>query len=106
MSLDLRPLGRSGISISAAGFGCARLGGTVERFDEKESLQVLGRAFDAGINFFDTADIYAQGNSERLLAKAFAGKRDRVILASKGGYVFSSAAGFVSKLKPLLRKLP
>ena len=105
MNLPLRPLGSSGLSVSAAGLGCARLGGTAERFDEKESLWILARAREAGINFFDTADIYAQGHSERLLGRAFAGCRDRVVLASKGGYMFSSAAGFVARFKPLLRKL-
>lgn len=98
-------IGRTGIEISRAAFGCARLGGTVERFDEREAFAVLDRAFDAGINFFDTADIYAQGNSERLLGKAFRGRRDQVVLATKGGYVFSTAASFLSKLKPLVRKL-
>ncbi len=98
-------LARSGIEISRAAFGCARLGGTVERFDKREAIAVLNRAFDAGINLFDTADIYAQGNSEKLLGETFRGRRDQVVLATKGGYVFSTAASFLSKLKPLIRKL-
>jgi len=98
-------LPRSGLKISHAAFGCARLGGTVERFDKHEAIAVLNRAFDAGINLFDTADIYAQGNSEKLLGETFRGRRDKVILATKGGYVFSSTASFLAKLKPLIRKL-
>ena len=98
-------LPRSGLKISRAAFGCARLGGTVERFDKREATAVLNRAFDSGINVFDTADIYAQGNSEKLIGETFRNRRDQVILATKGGYVFSTAASFLSKLKPLIRKL-
>jgi aryl-alcohol dehydrogenase-like predicted oxidoreductase len=103
--MQYHELPRPGLRISRAAFGCARLGGTVERFDKSEAVAVLNRAFDEGINFFDTADIYAQGNSEKLLGETFRGRRDQVILATKGGYVFSTAASFLSKLKPLIRKL-
>lgn len=96
---------RSGLKVSRAAFGCARIGGTVERFDKREAVAVLNRAFEAGINFFDTADIYAQGNSEKLLGETFRSRRGGVILATKGGYVFSTAASFLSKFKPLIRKL-
>jgi aryl-alcohol dehydrogenase-like predicted oxidoreductase len=94
----------SDLEISRAVFGTGRLGGTVERFDRRESLLILQTAKEAGINCFDTADIYAQGNSERLLAEAFRHHRDQVIYATKGGYVLSGKARLLAKVKPLVRR--
>lgn len=95
----------SDLEISKAIFGTSRLGGTVERYDEREALAILETVFDAGVNCFDTADIYAQGNSERLLAKAFRHQRDSVVYATKGGYVLSNQARWLAKVKPLVRHL-
>src|SRR6185436_2818237 len=53
--------------------------------DEAQSLDALAAAFDAGINFFDTADLYGYGESERLIGRAFASRREKVIIASKVG---------------------
>ncbi|MEP2777057.1 MAG: aldo/keto reductase [Luteolibacter sp.] len=94
----------SDLQISKAVFGTSRLGGTVERYDKREALAILGAVLDGGINAFDTADIYAQGNSERLLAEAFRKHRDQVVYATKGGYVLSAKARLLSKVKPLVRK--
>lgn len=52
-------------------------------FDENESINTLHKALDLGVNFFDTADMYGWGANERLLGKAFSGKRDKVVLATK-----------------------
>jgi aryl-alcohol dehydrogenase-like predicted oxidoreductase len=96
---------QSDLTISKAVFGTSRLGGTIERYDRKEALAILAQVKDAGINAFDTADIYAQGNSERLLAEAFRSCRDEVIIATKGGYVLSRKARILAKIKPLVRRL-
>jgi aryl-alcohol dehydrogenase-like predicted oxidoreductase len=94
----------SDLQISQAIFGTGRLGGTVERFDRRQSVSILRAAADAGINCFDTADIYAQGNSERLIAEAFRSHRDQVIYATKGGYVLSRKARLLATIKPLIRR--
>lgn len=97
-------LPKSEAVISKAVFGTSRLGGTIERFDKREALNILRTVLDAGIHTFDTADIYAQGNSERLLAEAFQGRRDEVVYATKGGYVLSGKARLLAKVKPLVRR--
>ena len=97
-------LPKSDLVISKAIFGTSRLGGTMERFDKREALEILGTVADAGITSFDTADIYAQGNSERLLAEAFKGRRDQLIYATKGGYVLSNKARVLARVKPLIRR--
>lgn len=98
------PLPNSDVVISKAIFGTSRLGGTIERFDKREALAILRSVADAGIHTFDTADIYAQGNSERLLAEAFRNRRDQIIYATKGGYVLSNKARLLAKIKPLVRR--
>jgi len=86
-----RQLGRSGLAVSEIGFGAWGIGGNKDGAvaygptDEAQSLDALSAALDAGINFFDTADLYGFGESERLIGKAFGGRRDRVVIASKGG---------------------
>jgi aryl-alcohol dehydrogenase-like predicted oxidoreductase len=68
--------------VSLAGLGCSDLG---SRLDERRSEAVVRAALDVGITFFDTADVYGGGRSERVLGKALAGDRDRVIIATKVG---------------------
>ena len=87
--MRLRQLGRSGLAVSEIGFGAWGIGGNKDGAvaygptDEAQSLDALVAALDAGINFFDTADLYGFGESERLLGIAFSGRRDRVVIASK-----------------------
>jgi len=64
-----RPLGRTGWNISAVGFGAWAIGGTWGDTDDTAAMAALHRALDRGVNFFDTADVYGDGHSERLLAK-------------------------------------
>ena len=86
-----RQLGRSGVAVSEIGFGAWGIGGNKDGAvaygptDEAQSLDALSAAFDTGINFFDTADLYGFGESERLIGKAFAKKRGEVVIATKGG---------------------
>ncbi|RZL38561.1 MAG: aldo/keto reductase [Rubrivivax sp.] len=63
-----RPLGRTGLNVSAIGFGAWAIGGTWGDTDDTAALAALHRALDRGVNFFDTADVYGDGHSERLLA--------------------------------------
>jgi aryl-alcohol dehydrogenase-like predicted oxidoreductase len=86
-----RKLGRSGLSVSEIGFGAWGIGGNKDGAvaygptDEAQSLDALSAAYDAGINFYDTADLYGNGESERLIGRAFVGRRDKVVIASKVG---------------------
>jgi aryl-alcohol dehydrogenase-like predicted oxidoreductase len=85
------------------GFGTSRVGGGTQSGSPKETLSILQRAIDRGIRFFDTADIYAQGQSETLLGQVISSQRDDVVIATKGGYRFTATAGALAKLKPLIR---
>jgi len=92
-----RKLGKSGIEISAMGLGCWAIGGLAWRgdtpigwghIDDKESIRALLRAVDLGVRFFDTADVYGCGHSERVLGQALAGVRHQVVIATKFGSTF------------------
>jgi aryl-alcohol dehydrogenase-like predicted oxidoreductase len=92
-----RRLGQSGPEISALGMGCWAIGGPHARqgrpvgwgvVNDDESIRALRRAYDLGVTFFDTADVYGCGHSERLLARAFEGRRDDIVIASKAGYTY------------------
>ena len=76
-------LGHSTLRINRIGLGCMGMSEFYGSFDEEESINTLHKAIDLGVNFFDTADMYGWGANERLLGKAFKGRRDDVILATK-----------------------
>jgi len=81
--MEHRPLGRTGVSVSKLCLG-AMMFGAWGNPDHDESIRIIHRALDAGINFIDTADVYAQGESEEIVGKALAdGRRDDIILATK-----------------------
>ena len=81
-----RNLGQSGISVSAIGLGCMGLSEFYgEPTQESEAINLLHRAVDLGITHFDTAEIYGQGQNEHLLGKAFAGRWNQIVLATKFG---------------------
>jgi aryl-alcohol dehydrogenase-like predicted oxidoreductase len=81
--MEHRSLGRTGVSVSKFCLGAMMLGAWGNP-DHDESIRIIHRALDAGINFVDTADVYAQGESEEIVGKALAdGRRDDVILATK-----------------------
>jgi aryl-alcohol dehydrogenase-like predicted oxidoreductase len=75
-----KQLGKSSLLISQVSFGCMSL-----EEDQQKATSVLHKALDAGINYFDTADLYQKGLNEEMVGKAFKGKRDQVILATKAG---------------------
>jgi aryl-alcohol dehydrogenase-like predicted oxidoreductase len=76
-------LGHSTLNINRIGLGCMGMSEFYGSFDESESINTLHKAIDLGVNFFDTADMYGWGANERLLGKAFKGRWDDVILATK-----------------------
>ena len=97
-----RRLGRSDLEVSAVGMGCWAIGGDwwyVEEgqkpspcgwgdYNDAESVRAIHAALDMGVNFFDTADVYGCGHSERILGEALAGRRNGVIIATKFGKQF------------------
>ena len=80
--MEYRLLGRTGIKVSPLCLGTMMFGAWGNT-DHDDSIRIIHHALDAGINFVDTADVYAQGESEEIVGKALAGRRDSVILATK-----------------------
>ncbi|RIK43829.1 MAG: hypothetical protein DCC55_04595 [Chloroflexi bacterium] len=83
--MEYRPFGRTGLQVSAVGFGCWELGGQYGHYDEQEVIDAVRRALDLGVNCFDTAEGYGFGRSEELLARALGPRRKDVILVTKFG---------------------
>ena len=89
-----RTLGQSGISVSVVGLGCMGLSEFYgEPTQEKEAVRLLHRAVELGITHFDTAELYGLGRNEQLLGKAFAGRWDQIVLATKFGPQRDPATG-------------
>ena len=86
--MNKRTLGRSGIEVSPMGIGCWAIGGSGwgGGADDAESIRGIHKALELGITFFDTADAYGSGRSERVLGQAVAGRRQQVVIATKFGY--------------------
>ena len=94
---ERRRLGHSGIEVSAMGLGCWAIGGAWTwdgtpvgwgETDDEESIRAIRAAIDLGVSFFDTADVYGCGRSERVLGKAIAGRAEEIVVATKFGNVF------------------
>ena len=83
--MKYRELGRTGWKVSEISFGAWAIGGTWGAVDDKESLAALHAALDGGVNFFDTADVYGDGHSERLLAKLKKERTEKFYIATKAG---------------------
>ncbi|MEX2162497.1 MAG: aldo/keto reductase [Anaerolineales bacterium] len=97
-----RSLGRSGIQVSALGVGCWAMGGAEwgGGADDAESIRAIRFALDLGINFFDTADVYGDGHSERVLAQALSGRRHQAIIATKFGHFRDALTGSPTRGDP------
>ncbi|GAE35154.1 aldo/keto reductase [Halalkalibacter akibai] len=81
--MDYRKLGNTDLNVSELSFGTWAIGGSWGNVNDEESLRALEYAMDKGVNFFDTADVYGDGHSEELLAKATKGKEDKIHIATK-----------------------
>lgn len=94
--MEYRALGRTGLKVSEIGFGTWGIGGTSKGSiaygptDDKESKTALRLAFEFGVTFYDTSDLYGYGHSERLLGAVFRKRRRRVVVASKVGFLRQS----------------
>ena len=80
--MHYRTLGKTGIKVSPYALG-AMMFGAMGNPDHDDSIRIIHKALDAGINFIDTADIYSQGESEEIVGKALKGRRDEIVLATK-----------------------
>jgi aryl-alcohol dehydrogenase-like predicted oxidoreductase len=88
-----RALGNTDLQLSEIGFGAWTIGSDWwGHIDDETAMRMLNRAYDLGITYFDTADQYGQGRSERLIGEAFKGRRDRVVIGGKFGYDFYNNA--------------
>ena len=83
--MNYRELGRTGFKVSEISFGAWAIGADWGNVDNSESLAALNRAVDLGVNFFDTADVYGDGRSERLLAELKRERKEEIIIATKAG---------------------
>src|ERR1700723_3233341 len=90
--MEYRQLGRSGLKVPVLSFGTGTFGGGNEFFkawgssDVAEATRLVDICLEAGVNLFDTADVYSNGLSETVLAKAIAGKRDKVLISTKATF--------------------
>jgi len=113
---EKRMLGKSGISASCVGVGLWAIGGDAwGPVDDRDSAATIDAALEAGINFFDTADVYGSGHSEELLGRAMKGRRDEFVVATKIGWMrfdgarrrtaYDTAARLVAGVESNLRRL-
>jgi aryl-alcohol dehydrogenase-like predicted oxidoreductase len=93
--MEQKALGKQGLKVSAQGLGCMGMSEFYGAGDEKESIAVIHRALELGVNFLDTADMYGPFTNEKLVGKAIAGRRDKVIVATKFGNVRGEDGAFL-----------
>src|SRR3982750_28943 len=101
--MDSRPLGRTGWNISPISYGASAIGGDAwGKTDDAEALRSLHRAIDLGVNFIDTADVYGDGHSERLIGQLRRERKEEIIVATKAGRRLNPtvAAGFPKENLP------
>ena len=98
--MERRVLGGTGISVSGFALGTMMLG-AMGNPDHDESVRMIHTALDAGINFVDTADVYSRGESEEIVGKALAGRRDEVVLATKFGLPVGGDPNRQGRVAPL-----
>jgi len=117
--MEYRQLGHSGLKVSALSFGTATFGGVGESFkawgetDVKEAARLVSICLDAGVNLFDTANIYSAGKSEEILGKAIEGRRDKILISTKAtvrmgegpNSIGSSRSHLTEQLDASLRRL-
>ena len=108
--MEYRLLGGSGLKVPALSFGTGTFGGATEFFKEwgstqaAEAKRIIDICFEAGVNLFDTADIYSDGKSEEVLGKALKGKRDRALISTKTTFRFGPGPNDVGSSRYHLRR--
>ncbi|HWQ07591.1 MAG TPA: aldo/keto reductase, partial [Holophaga sp.] len=90
-----RPLGHSGLAVSALGLGCMGMSEFYTHAGDEESIQTIQHALDRGVNFLDTADMYGPFRNEELVGRAIRGRRDEVVLATKFGNMRGEDGAFL-----------
>src|SRR5688500_15718465 len=96
--MEYRQLGGSGLKVPVLSFGTATFGGGTEFFkawgetDVKEAARLVDICLDAGVNMFDTADVYSDGLSEEVLGEALKDRRDKVLISSKATFPMGKGA--------------
>src|SRR5438309_841286 len=85
--MEHRQLGHSSLSVPALGLGCMSMSGTYGKHDDVQSIDVVHRAIDLGVNFLDSSDMYGFGQNEELLGRAIRGRRNQAVMATKFGQV-------------------
>ncbi len=105
--MKYRPFGRTGWQVSEVSFGAWAIGGTWGQVDDENSLAAMHRAIDLGVNFIDTADVYGDGRSERLIRKLRSERSEEIIVATKAGrrlnphvaegYTFENLRAFLNR---------
>ena len=86
--MKFRTLGNTGKQLSAIGLGCMGMSFAYGPADEEQSISTLHKALDLGVNFWDTADMYANGDNEKLISKVLVPNRDKIFIATKFGFRF------------------
>lgn len=100
--MKYRELGATGLRVSEVGLGCSSLGETVFEDNSASSRPLLQHAFDHGVTFFDTSGSYGYGSSEMLIGEVFKGRRDQVVIATKGGQLATTLGRFGRLVRPVI----
>lgn len=107
--MKYRSLGKTGVQVSELGIGTWQLGGSFPLagswsgyapIEEDEAIAILRQAYNLGVNFIDTSDIYGLGRAERLIARAFQGNREKVFICTKVGGIPDGVTGWESDISP------
>src|SRR4051812_33239541 len=108
--MQYRVLGSTGLSVSVIGLGCNHLGSYWRGRTRSDMVRLLEHALSLGVTFFDTADIYMQGESEELLGSVFAARRHDIVIATKIGFRHSIKESMLARLRlhiaPAMQRIP